>query len=44
MVSPGPVGTPFWTAPGGFAEIFADAMDTTRDRIVDYVVPTDMGN
>jgi NAD(P)-dependent dehydrogenase (short-subunit alcohol dehydrogenase family) len=42
-VSPGPVRTPFWTDPGGFAEIFAEAMDTTPDKLVNEVLPAGMG-
>lgn len=43
MVSPGPVRTPFWTAPGAFADVFAEAAGTTPERIVDEVAPMEMG-
>lgn len=38
-VSPGPVRTPMWTAPGGFAEVFADQLDTTVADVLDRVLP-----
>ena len=42
-ISPGPVRTPFWTAPGGFAHIVADAAGTTPEQVVDELVPQSMG-
>jgi NAD(P)-dependent dehydrogenase (short-subunit alcohol dehydrogenase family) len=41
-VSPGPVRTPLWTAPGGFAELFASRLDTTVDDVMDRVLPERM--
>lgn len=38
-VSPGPVRTPFWTAPGGFADAVAGMAGTTADAAVRTVVP-----
>jgi NAD(P)-dependent dehydrogenase (short-subunit alcohol dehydrogenase family) len=43
LVSPGPVRTPFWTGPGGFAHVYAEAAGTSPERVVDEVVPADMG-
>ncbi|MFD5897195.1 MULTISPECIES: SDR family NAD(P)-dependent oxidoreductase [unclassified Streptomyces] len=42
-VAPGPVRTPFWTAPGGFADAAASAAGTTAQEAVDEVVPRNMG-
>ncbi|RDI68339.1 SDR family NAD(P)-dependent oxidoreductase [Nocardia pseudobrasiliensis] len=42
-ISPGPVRTPFWTDPGGFAHIVAGAAGTTPEKVVDEVVPQNMG-
>ncbi|MFD4790286.1 SDR family NAD(P)-dependent oxidoreductase [Streptomyces sp. NPDC058459] len=42
-VSPGPVRTPFWTAPGGFADATAAAAGTTAQEALDVVVPQSMG-
>ncbi|MEU1090775.1 oxidoreductase [Streptomyces sp. NPDC005892] len=42
-VSPGPVRTPFWTAPGGFADATAAASGTTAQEALDVVVPQSMG-
>ncbi|MFF2378972.1 SDR family NAD(P)-dependent oxidoreductase [Streptomyces sp. NPDC058108] len=41
-VSPGPVRTPFWTAPGGFADATAAAAGTTPQEALDTVVPHTM--
>lgn len=38
-VSPGPVKTPFWTAPGGFADAVASVAGATADQVVSQVVP-----
>jgi hypothetical protein len=37
-VEPGPVRTPFWTAPGGFADATAAAAGTTAQEALDVVV------
>ncbi|MEW1682610.1 oxidoreductase [Streptomyces sp. NPDC093594] len=42
-IAPGPVRTPFWTAPGGFAEAVAAGAGTTAQEAVDVVVPQQMG-
>ncbi|MET8330889.1 SDR family oxidoreductase [Streptomyces sp. NPDC005181] len=42
-ISPGPVRTPFWTAPGGFADAAASAAGTTAQVAIDEVVPQSMG-
>ena len=42
-IAPGPVRTPFWTAPGGFAESVARGAGTTAQKAVDEVVPRQMG-
>ncbi|MFD7446877.1 SDR family NAD(P)-dependent oxidoreductase [Streptomyces sp. NPDC059909] len=42
-IAPGPVRTPFWTAPGGFADATAAAAGTTAQEAVDVVVPQTMG-
>lgn len=41
-VSPGPVRTPFWTAPGGFADTVAAGAGTTAQAAIDEVVPASM--
>jgi NAD(P)-dependent dehydrogenase (short-subunit alcohol dehydrogenase family) len=38
-VSPGPVRTPMWTDPGAFADVFADQASTTRDDVMDRLLP-----
>lgn len=43
QISPGPVRTPFWTAPGGFAHVVAGAAGTTPEQAVDDVVPQALG-
>ncbi|MGH3431749.1 MAG: SDR family NAD(P)-dependent oxidoreductase [Thermocrispum sp.] len=40
-VSPGPVRTPLWTAPGGFASVIAPGVPT--DEVMDRVLPEAMG-
>ncbi|SEN88832.1 SDR family NAD(P)-dependent oxidoreductase [Actinacidiphila rubida] len=42
-VSPGPVRTPFWTAPGAFADATAAAAGTTAQEALDVIVPQSMG-
>ncbi|MEE4417879.1 SDR family oxidoreductase [Streptomyces bugieae] len=42
-VAPGPVRTPFWTAPGGFAESVAAEAGTTAQQALDELVPQQMG-
>ena len=42
-ISPGPVRTPFWTAPGAFADATAAAAGTTAQEALDVVVPQNMG-
>ncbi|GGJ10702.1 SDR family NAD(P)-dependent oxidoreductase [Streptomyces brasiliensis] len=42
-IAPGPVRTPFWTAPGGFAEMTAAQAGTTVQEAIDVVVPQHMG-
>jgi NAD(P)-dependent dehydrogenase (short-subunit alcohol dehydrogenase family) len=42
-IAPGPVRTPFWTAPGGFAESVAASAGTTAKAALDEVVPRQMG-
>ncbi|UUN26664.1 oxidoreductase [Streptomyces sp. FIT100] len=42
-IAPGPVRTPFWTAPGGFAETVAAQAGTTAQQAVDEVVPQRWG-
>ncbi|MEU1407665.1 oxidoreductase [Streptomyces sp. NPDC005728] len=42
-IAPGPVRTPFWTAPGGFADVTAAQAGTTAQEAVDVVVPQSMG-
>ncbi|MEU6867495.1 oxidoreductase [Streptomyces sp. NPDC046876] len=42
-IAPGPVRTPFWTAPGGFAETVAASAGTTAQEAMDVVVPQQTG-
>ncbi|GAA2683358.1 oxidoreductase [Streptomyces lunalinharesii] len=42
-IAPGPVRTPFWTAPGGFADATAAQAGTTAQEAMDVVVPQSMG-
>jgi NAD(P)-dependent dehydrogenase (short-subunit alcohol dehydrogenase family) len=42
-IAPGPVRTPFWTAPGGFAESVAASTGTTAQKAIDEVLPRQMG-
>ncbi|MCX4460802.1 oxidoreductase [Streptomyces sp. NBC_01728] len=42
-IAPGPVRTPFWTAPGAFADATAAAAGTTAQEALDVVVPQSMG-
>ncbi|MGL5850916.1 MAG: oxidoreductase [Phycicoccus sp.] len=42
-VSPGPVRTPFWTAPDGFAHAMAAGSGTTAEAVMDEVLPQTMG-
>ncbi|WP_329454565.1 SDR family NAD(P)-dependent oxidoreductase [Streptomyces sp. NBC_01497] len=42
-VAPGPVRTPFWTAPGGFAEAAAAGAGTTAQEAIDVVIPRSTG-
>jgi NAD(P)-dependent dehydrogenase (short-subunit alcohol dehydrogenase family) len=42
-VSPGPVRTPWWTDPGGVADILAARYGADRDQILDAAVPESMG-
>jgi NAD(P)-dependent dehydrogenase (short-subunit alcohol dehydrogenase family) len=42
-IAPGPVRTPFWTAPGGFADAAAAQAGTTAQEAMDVVVPQSMG-
>lgn len=42
-IAPGPVRTPFWTAPGGFAEATAAQAGTSAQEAIDVVVPQSMG-
>ncbi|MEW1752347.1 SDR family NAD(P)-dependent oxidoreductase [Streptomyces angustmyceticus] len=42
-IAPGPVRTPFWTAPGGFADLTAAQAGTTAQEALDVVVPQRMG-
>lgn len=41
-VSPGPVRTPMWTAPGAFADMMADQAGTTADDVMDRILPESM--
>ncbi|WP_119726464.1 SDR family NAD(P)-dependent oxidoreductase [Thermomonospora amylolytica] len=42
-ISPGPVRTPWWTDPGGVADIIAERAGTDRDTVMDSAVPQMMG-
>ncbi|MGW7579442.1 oxidoreductase [Streptomyces sp. NPDC054765] len=42
-VAPGPVRTPFWTDPGGFADAVAAGAGSTAQAALDEVVPQQMG-
>ncbi|MEV8398723.1 SDR family NAD(P)-dependent oxidoreductase [Streptomyces niveus] len=42
-IAPGPVRTPFWTAPGGFAEATAASTGKSAEETLDEVVPQQMG-
>ncbi len=42
-VAPGPVRTPFWTDPGGFADVVAAGAGTTARAALEKVVPRSMG-
>ncbi|TFI20736.1 oxidoreductase [Streptomyces sp. 4R-3d] len=42
-IAPGPVRTPFWTAPGGFAEAAAAGTGKSAEETLDEVVPRQMG-
>lgn len=41
-ISPGPVRTPLWTAPGGFAHHIADEAGTTAQDVMDRLLPETM--
>lgn len=41
-ISPGPVRTPLWTDPGGFAHLFAEQAGTTADDVMDRLLPESM--
>ncbi|MGH3427980.1 MAG: SDR family oxidoreductase, partial [Mycobacteriales bacterium] len=41
-VSPGPVRTPLWTGPGGFAHMMADQAGTTAEDVMNRLVPESM--
>ncbi|MER5603306.1 SDR family oxidoreductase [Streptomyces sp. NPDC002265] len=42
-IASGPVRTPFWTAPGGFADATAASAGTTAQEALDVAVPQGMG-
>ncbi|MFD7879782.1 SDR family NAD(P)-dependent oxidoreductase [Streptomyces sp. NPDC059766] len=42
-IAPGPVRTPFWTAPGGFADATAASAGITAQEALDVAVPQGMG-
>ncbi|MGL4176360.1 MAG: SDR family NAD(P)-dependent oxidoreductase [Dermatophilaceae bacterium] len=42
-ISPGPVRTPFWTAPGGFAEAMTAGSGDSAAAVLDEVLPQAMG-
>ncbi|MER6030735.1 oxidoreductase [Streptomyces sp. NPDC001851] len=42
-IAPGPVRTPFWTAPGGFADAAAAGTGKSAKETLDKVVPQQMG-
>jgi NAD(P)-dependent dehydrogenase (short-subunit alcohol dehydrogenase family) len=41
-ISPGPVRTPLWMAPGGFAHLMAEGAGTTAEDFMDTVLPQAM--
>jgi NAD(P)-dependent dehydrogenase (short-subunit alcohol dehydrogenase family) len=41
-VSPGPVRTPMWTAPGGFAHVFAEQAGVSAAEVMDRLLPESM--
>jgi len=41
VVSPGPVRTPLWTAPGGLASVL-DGPGMTTDQVMDELLPSAM--
>ncbi len=41
-VSPGPVRTPLWTGPGGFAHLFAEQAGISADEVMDRMLPESM--
>ncbi|VXB90596.1 NAD(P)-dependent dehydrogenase (Short-subunit alcohol dehydrogenase family) [Aeromicrobium sp. 9AM] len=41
-ISPGPVRTPLWMAPGGFAHVMTEGTDTTPAEFMDRVLPESM--
>ncbi|MFD4179505.1 oxidoreductase [Rhodococcus sp. NPDC058514] len=41
-ISPGPVRTPLWTGPGGFAHLFADQAGTTVEDVMNRLLPESM--
>ena len=42
-VAPGPVRTPFWTDPGGFADVVASGSGVSAQTAIDETVPRNMG-
>lgn len=42
-VAPGPVRTPFWTDPGGFADVVASGSGVSAQTAIDETVPRSMG-
>ena len=42
-VAPGPVRTPFWTDPGGFADVVASGSGVSAQTALDETVPRSMG-
>jgi NAD(P)-dependent dehydrogenase (short-subunit alcohol dehydrogenase family) len=43
VVAPGPVRTPFWTDPGGFADVVASGSGVSAKTALDETVPRNMG-
>lgn len=41
-VSPGPVRTPWWTEPGGAADVIGEALSAERTEVLDNLAPTMM--
>jgi NAD(P)-dependent dehydrogenase (short-subunit alcohol dehydrogenase family) len=41
-VLPGPVRTPLWTDPGGFAHLFAEQAGIDADEVMDRMLPESM--